>query len=94
MPLARLVFLSAVWLVWASSVGFGEAPSPSSFRPATAGYRYEFPGDHGSHPAFRTEWWYYTGHLRARNGRPFGFELTFFRRAIPPEKVKTQPSEW
>lgn len=92
--LVRLVFLSVVFLAGDSSVASGENPSTWSFRPATAGYRYEFPGDHGSHPAFRTEWWYYTGHLRAKNGRPFGFELTFFRRAIPPDRVKTQPSEW
>lgn len=59
-----------------------------------AGYRYAFPQDHGSHPAYRTEWWYYTGHLQAKNGRMFGFELTFFRRAVPPEDVKTQPSQW
>ncbi|HSF69872.1 MAG TPA: carotenoid 1,2-hydratase, partial [Nitrospira sp.] len=94
MVLVRLVFLSAALLAGDSSVAIGDAPSTWSFRPATAGYRYEFPGDHGSHPAFRTEWWYYTGHLRTKNGRPFGFELTFFRRAIPPDRVKTQPSEW
>ena len=69
-------------------------PPAHAFRPATAGYRYEFPRDHGSHPAFRTEWWYYTGHLHAKDGRSFGFELTFFRRAIPSEEVKTQPSQW
>jgi predicted secreted hydrolase len=70
-----------------------DAPA-ASFRSATTGYRYAFPKDHGSHPAYRTEWWYYTGHLQAKNGRTFGFELTFFRRAIPPDEVKTQPSQW
>jgi predicted secreted hydrolase len=87
------VILFAAWLAGDGSVGRGEDPS-TSFQPATAGYRYEFPKDHGSHPAYRTEWWYYTGHLRATNGRRFGFELTFFRRAIPPDEVKTQPSQW
>lgn len=71
-----------------------EASVSPSFKQAKAGYRFEFPRDHGSHPDFRTEWWYYTGHLRAKDGRMFGFELTFFRRAIPPEDVKTQPSQW
>lgn len=65
-----------------------------TFRPATAGYRFQFPRDHGAHPDFRTEWWYYTGHLATAEGRRFGFELTFFRRAIPPEDVKTRPSRW
>jgi len=46
---------------------------------ALPGYQYQFPRDHFSHPDYRTEWWYYTGNLRATNGRRFGFELTFFR---------------
>lgn len=68
--------------------------SPAHFEQAAAGYRYHFPRDHGSHPAFRTEWWYYTGHLRTAAGRTFGYQLTFFRRAVPPEDVKTLPSQW
>lgn len=43
-----------------------------------------FPADHGPHPTFQTEWWYYTGNLTADNGRRFGFQLTFFRRALSP----------
>jgi predicted secreted hydrolase len=64
------------------------------FSIATPGYHYRFPEDHGSHDRFRTEWWYYTGHLTAADGRAFGFQLTFFRRAIPPDQVKTEPSKW
>jgi predicted secreted hydrolase len=90
----RLAIFFAAWLASDLSVVLGEDPSTPSFRPATTGYRYEFPKDHGSHPAYRTEWWYYTGHLQAKNGRRFGFELTFFRRAIPLDEVKTQPSLW
>ncbi|HKU52774.1 MAG TPA: lipocalin-like domain-containing protein, partial [Nitrospira sp.] len=60
----------------------GATPPPSPFQSATAGYRYNFPRDHGSHQTYRTEWWYYTGHLRATSGRSFGFELTFFRRGV------------
>jgi predicted secreted hydrolase len=66
----------------------------TSFRLAQEGYRYKFPQDHGSHDAFRTEWWYYTGHLETTEGRRFGFELTFFRRAIAPDQVETRPSRW
>jgi predicted secreted hydrolase len=40
-----------------------------------------FPRDHGSHPDFRTEWWYVTGHLDGKDGRRFGFQVTFFRQA-------------
>jgi predicted secreted hydrolase len=35
----------------------------------------QFPRDEGSHPAFRTEWWYVTGWLERR----IGFQVTFFR---------------
>jgi predicted secreted hydrolase len=43
-----------------------------------------FPDDHGPHPEFRTEWWYYTGNLASTEGRRFGFQLTFFRVAQAP----------
>lgn len=38
--------------------------------------------DHGSHPAFRTEWWYFTGNLADTMGRRFGYQLTFFRQGV------------
>src|SRR6476620_8265749 len=38
-----------------------------------------FPADDGSHPAFRTEWWYVTGWLRDAREREFGVQVTFFR---------------
>ena len=40
-----------------------------------------FPGDHGSHPQFGTEWWYITGHAQAA-GRLWGFQVTFFRSRV------------
>ena len=65
-----------------------------AFTEAREGYRYQFPRDHGSHDRFRTEWWYYTGNLTAKDGRAFGYQLTFFRRAIPPDQIETLPSKW
>ena len=44
----------------------------------------EFPRDHQNHPEFKTEWWYFTGNLKAADGRPFGYQLTFFRQGILP----------
>jgi predicted secreted hydrolase len=59
--------------------GFARALVPRPFA---------FPADHGPHPAFRTEWWYWTGNLRTvgEDGgtRRFGFQLTFFRTALVP----------
>jgi predicted secreted hydrolase len=43
-----------------------------------------FPRDHGSHPAFRSEWWYVTGTLAGADGRRYGFQLTFFRQGLDP----------
>ncbi|KQP22529.1 lipocalin-like domain-containing protein [Pseudorhodoferax sp. Leaf267] len=41
----------------------------------------QFPRDLGSHPDFRTEWWYVTGHATS-GARSFGFQLTFFRSRV------------
>ena len=57
---------------------------PAGFDLVTAPKPFEFPRDHGPHPAFRHEWWYVTGHLDTPAGEPFGFELTFFRFALKP----------
>ncbi len=70
------------------------ADTAQEFQVATEGYRYSFPRDHGAHEAFRTEWWYYTGQVTTKDGRPFGYELTFFRRGMPREQTKTLPSKW
>ena len=86
----QLIFL----LGWLAIVLPSIAADTTSFVPAQEGYRYTFPRDHGSHDDFRTEWWYYTGNLVSNDGRPFGYQLTFFRRSIPQEQVKTLPSRW
>jgi predicted secreted hydrolase len=90
----RLAVAVMTLLVLGFAVTAGADPSSPTFQSATTGYRYNFPKDHGSHPSYRTEWWYYTGHLESKTGRSFGFELTFFRRGVPPEDIKTLPSKW
>lgn len=62
-----------------------------AFQPALPGYEFAFPRDHGSHPAYQTEWWYYTGHLRTAEGKRFGFEVTFFRVGV---NQNPKQSEW
>ena len=54
----------------------------AQYQQALPGYRYEFPRDHFNHPDYQTEWWYYTGNLKAADGHRFGFELTFFRQGV------------
>lgn len=46
---------------------------------------WSFPRDHGAHPAYRTEWWYFTGNLRDAAGGRYGYQLTFFRQGIRTE---------
>jgi predicted secreted hydrolase len=68
----------------AGGAGFASAGSP---------YHFRFPDDHASHPAYRTEWWYYTGHLFAKDGRRFGYELTFFRIGLRPGDPPPAPGQ-
>ncbi|MFZ4816403.1 MAG: lipocalin-like domain-containing protein [Phototrophicaceae bacterium] len=56
-------------------------------------YAWEFPRDHGAHPDFLTEWWYYTGNLSDAEGRRFGYQFTVFRRALTPTE-SDDGSEW
>jgi predicted secreted hydrolase len=53
----------------------------------------KFPDDLGEHREYRAEWWYYTGNLADADGHRFGFQLTFFRRALTPTAPE-RPSEW
>lgn len=54
-----------------------------------------FPQDHGPHPDYALEWWYYTGNLDTPDGRHFGYELTFFRIGIAPDADESQrSSDW
>jgi predicted secreted hydrolase len=52
---------------------------------------WSFPRDHGSHPNFKTEWWYFTGHLKSGT-KFYGFQLTFFRFAN--RDLKELKSDW
>ncbi len=70
----------------ANTQGFAQADGPRQF---------SFPADQGAHPDFQTEWWYYTGNLDTPDGRHFGYELTFFRRALlPPNQIQPRASDW
>ena len=50
-----------------------------------------FPVDHGAHPGFKTEWWYYTGNLFTEDGRQFGYQFTIFRNQLSPSEVEDAP---
>ncbi len=100
-----LIAIGILWLTWISNE---EELSPRSsiisnissqvdegFARADGDLALNFPENHGAHPDFQTEWWYFTGNLQTENGDHFGYQLTFFRRALlPEERVPARPSRW
>ena len=66
------------------------ADAPIRFPEVTPGTPLRLPRDHGAHPDYRTEWWYVTGWLRDPDGKPLGFQVTFFRSR--PETASGNPS--
>lgn len=63
-----------------------------AYRQAIPGRSFAFPGDHAAHNEFKTEWWYYTGHLFGPNGERFGYQLTFFRSGLKDLIEKGSPA--
>ena len=68
----------------------------AGFARAEPGYRFQFPLDHGTHPEFRSEWWYLTLMLEDDQGQPFGGQFTLFRQALRPraDAAPTEPPGW
>ncbi|MBI5304998.1 MAG: carotenoid 1,2-hydratase [Chloroflexi bacterium] len=79
--------------VTASVVGLQASTDIAGYARADRARDFKFPDDHGPHPEFQTEWWYYTGNLQANDGRRFGYQLTFFRRAIS-STANARASDW
>lgn len=79
----------------AATVAVGEAlgGDAEGYLRALAPRTFAFPADHGPHPGYRTEWWYYTGNLATAAGRHFGFQLTFFRIMLAP-RTEARSSAW
>jgi predicted secreted hydrolase len=62
-------------LGWASAA----LAAAGDYPPVRPGVALRFPRDTGSHPQFRSEWWYITGWLKAQDGSELGMQITFFR---------------
>jgi predicted secreted hydrolase len=83
------VFASLLFMTGASAADaprVGRTPSPD----VVPGRALQFPADEGAHPEFRTEWWYITGWLETSDGKPLGFQVTFFRTR--PDVDERNPS--
>src|SRR5688572_21659680 len=64
-----------------------------SYQLALPGRKLTLPADHYAHPDFKTEWWYYTGHLETESGKRYGYQVTFFRFGLRDrqKEAKEQP---
>jgi predicted secreted hydrolase len=88
----RLALAAACTLTMVVALAAGsDAPSAQQlplpiYPTVTPDYRLRFPQDYGSHPQFRTEWWYVTGWLKTAQGTPLGFQVTFFRSRPPQQQ--------
>ena len=71
---------------------FAQKPAADPWKQASRDYVVRLPADHVSHPAYRIEWWYYTGNLQTDRGRRFGYQITFFRIGVDPSPAN--PSTW
>jgi predicted secreted hydrolase len=78
----------------AAALGGGDGANLDGYARAREVRPFEFPGDHGPHPEFRSEWWYFTGNAFAASGRRFGYHVTFFRTATRPEPAASEGSPW
>jgi predicted secreted hydrolase len=58
------------------------ASDSKTWQRAIEPWSWSFPRDHGAHPDFKTEWWYFTGNLQDAHSRKFGYQLTLFRQGI------------
>ncbi len=94
--LGTLFFAQAApWASLSPAAGSQAGDASAGFNRAAKGRGLVFPADFGAHPEFQTEWWYFTGNLRTQDGRRFGFQLTFFRRALqPPQAQVPRSSGW
>jgi predicted secreted hydrolase len=65
----------------------------TTWRQAIDPWAWSFPRDHGAHPDFKTEWWYFTGNLQDSAQRKFGYQLTIFRQGVQFVPTQTD-SKW
>ena len=88
-PPVGVLLAMLAWLLSACSAGAPILANPTPLRPSLVSptqapvaivdpVKVVLPRDDGPHDRL-TEWWYYTGHLRATNGSHYGFEYVIFR---------------
>ena len=90
-----LVVLASTWLAWQTREPEPQSPERlnvqnlmsgggEEFRRVTGPLPLDFPHDHGQHPEYQYEWWYFTGNFTTEQGERLGYQFTLFRFAAPP----------
>lgn len=71
-------------------LSLGSLAAASSWNTARPDHVFRFPREHWTHPGYRIEWWYFTGHLQAEADpdRRWGYQFTFFRIGLLPERPR------
>jgi len=88
--IARLRAVPGWMTLW--SVAIFLFASSFTYQGALPGRKISFPADHFSHPDFKTEWWYYTGHLETESGKKYGYQVTFFRFGLRDRQAEDRTS--
>jgi predicted secreted hydrolase len=78
----RKAWLAGLWLL----LSIAQA-APPQFAVVSPDAPLSFPRDFGAHPDYRSEWWYATGWLNTPDGKPLGFQVTFFRAATGHDRA-------
>jgi predicted secreted hydrolase len=94
--LVGILILTNTFLAAVDRLALGQSTTAeSTWQAARPDYGWSFPADHWSHPGYKTEWWYVTGHLSSRDDPTwrFGYQFTFFRIGLVPQ-APASPSQW
>lgn len=83
--MAALVMAAPIIARFANATGGTPDAPDTRYAKLSPAHVLRFPADYGSHPLYRTEWWYVTGWLRTARGSRLGLQITFFR---------TRPDIW
>ncbi len=81
----KTYFAAIIFTVSFYCVGGAFASDNNGWQLAFEPRAWNFPHDHGAHPEYRTEWWYFTGNLKDQSGNKYGYQLTFFRQGLRTE---------
>ncbi len=71
-----------LWFILSMLTTFSHSEAGDDWARVVGPRVWTFPEDHGAHPEYKTEWWYFTGNLKDDVGSRYGYQLTFFRRGF------------